>query len=336
MADRSRRRINIEGVLRFALEHQDAPAAGGEIAYQPISEDRRTWLRAALDFLSSAESEIDRLKACTEVLKKSEMKRKERNIDTYADSDEDKKLVLNALEEIIEIIDQIDNARDFCTIGGLKYVVNLIEEIKNNDIIIASCNVIATVTQNNPSCQDFAIRCKVIQPLLNLLQNSDVTEVKVKCVYALSGLIREHIKAQESFAENDGYSIIVRSLQVKAPKLRIKIAFLCKALCAHQPEIKDILLRVGFVDHLAVILQEPHNSYHEHVLSALVAITDNCAPAVEACRQSHLEFEKSLRSIKDQILSSPELRDSQQEELQYCEKLLTCCFDSDTLAVGER
>ena len=64
-----------------------------------------------MEFLSNAESEIDRLKACTEILKKSEIKRNDRNIDVYADSDDDKKLVSNALEEIIEIIDQIDNAR---------------------------------------------------------------------------------------------------------------------------------------------------------------------------------------------------------------------------------
>ena len=74
-------------------------------------KQRRTWLRAALEFLSNSESEIDRLKACTEILKKSEIKRNDRNINVYANSDEDKKLVSNALEEIIEIIDQIDNAR---------------------------------------------------------------------------------------------------------------------------------------------------------------------------------------------------------------------------------
>lgn len=38
MADRNRRRINIEGVLRFALEHQDIVPAG-ESNYQPASED---------------------------------------------------------------------------------------------------------------------------------------------------------------------------------------------------------------------------------------------------------------------------------------------------------
>nr|CAG4641237.1 EOG090X0EEI [Eulimnadia texana] len=224
-----------------------------------MDENRRKWLEEALKGLSV--NVIEELCKAMERLAPENV----RNPDSNSEEMEE------ALEVIIDFVDSIDTANDFHKIGGLAVLKPCL--LSPHDEVRWRCGeLIATLTQNNPYCQDFVLNEGVLPILLQLTENDTCENARIKALYAVSCLIRDHDKSLEAFINADGFSCLLRVLQTDIEKLRIKAAFLLASLCNKDPSVKDLLCKMGFVEQLAALLQKERDSTHEHLLSALLAL----------------------------------------------------------------
>jgi hypothetical protein len=51
---------------------------------------------------------------------------------------------------------------------------------------------------------------------------------------------------------------------------------------------------MGFVEQFVALLQRDHDSTHEHLLAALLALTHSHPPSIEECRRSEFLFREFL------------------------------------------
>lgn len=56
----------------------------------------------------------------------------------------------------------------------------------------------------------------------------------------------------------------------------------------------DTLCNMGFVEQFVALLQRDHDSTHEHLLAALLALTQSHPPSIEECRRSEFLFREFL------------------------------------------
>lgn len=88
-------------------------------------------------------------------------------------------------------------------------------------------------------------------------------------MHLFSGLTRDVEESQSVFAENDGFSILVRVMQTGDEKLQTKAAFMMKAMCISRPEFKGTCLLFKFTDGnrlLCGYIRKHSNGYDCQVL----------------------------------------------------------------------
>lgn len=74
---------------------------------------------------------------------------------------------------------------DFHKIGGYE-IFNPCFNSVHAQIRSNACNILAEISQNNPYCQDRALECGYVKPLLELVDTDVDQAVTIKAVYALS------------------------------------------------------------------------------------------------------------------------------------------------------
>jgi hypothetical protein len=80
-----------------------------------------------------------------------------------------------------------------------------------------------------------------------------------------------------------------------------KSLFYCLHQFIHQSSFSliDTLVKMGMVDQLVSLLHGPHESFHEHVLNALVVLVSDNPRAVQECHRPELRLEEV---VNDKIL----------------------------------
>lgn len=145
--------------------------------------------------------------------------------------------LLEALEVILNYVDNIDSANDFCKVGGLNVLLPHLESSYGSVQSLAA-SVVAELSQNNPFCQIQLADKNIIQKLCNLLSNN---ETCVNGIYAISCTIRGCEEALNIFIQLNGLQMIADSIkQDKPEKLIIKSLFLMNALCSESNLLKGI------------------------------------------------------------------------------------------------
>nr|CAG4637384.1 EOG090X0EEI [Ceriodaphnia reticulata] len=279
-----------------------------------MSEERRRWLEEALRGLSV--DVVAEISKSLNVL----------NPDRVESPEEDPQEMEDALESITDFVDSIDTANDFHKIGGFFILIPCLNS-PHDGVRWRAGQLIATITQNNPYCQQQILKEDVLPILLKMLENDSCVEARVKALYAISCLTRECSEAQSEFVKLDGFSSLLRALQSSVEKLKVKASFMLTCLCNEDPSFKDTLCNMGFVEQFVALLQREHDSTHEHLLAALLALTHGHPPSIEECRRS--EF--LLREFLDNRIEMISDRDECQEEAEYCRTLLSVIFKGDSV-----
>lgn len=147
----------------------------------------------------------------------------------------------------------IDNALDLHKIGGLVVVINALKS-KYPTLRWRVAQVVASVVQNNPKCQDWAVELNALPLLLELLKTNlnvpsptkDELNAVTKSVFALSSLIRNHENATKAFAESEGPKMLLDIVLTPTSTIRNKrkALFLLQHLLeqALEPESKVKIL----------------------------------------------------------------------------------------------
>jgi hsp70-interacting protein len=291
------------GLLRFCLEHSD----GGNLTETQLpqrDEADYAWLRAALNDL---QTDVDRMKKLVEMLRSPES------------SITDK---ATALEELQYLIEDIDNANDLHKIGGFEPVLALVnDKDSTEDLRYWATWAVATAVQNNPWSQGQAMEKGALDQILLLLQNETRDRVLSKAVPALSGLIRDHPKAVETFLKANGLRLLAYLLtSTKGDQLsaatKMKVVFLFAYLCRVVPLVRHAVREYSLLKPLIDMVAHSDNAdLREKALSCLIEATKDTGLNVEACRELGL-----FEILKDRIGKTAGDEDKQTEH-DLCQAL---------------
>lgn len=306
---------NLQGVLQLAVEA--GSAAEGPTAIEPMSDERKEFLREALAEVCKGQmDEVQQMKQCLAILRKDETSERERE----DDEDEDERE--SAFEILSELCENLDNARDLMILGGLDLSVSQYLCHVQSGLRWRAAELIASCAQNMPQVQVHLLSIGALPKLLQLTDSDPHPTVRVKALYAVSCLVREQDAGLQAFLSHDGFSVLMRGMQSENEKLRTKSAFLLLNLLTSHPEQKDIVVSMGMVQQLVSVLRMPHSPFHEHVLGALCCLVDQCPQGLKDCRDPPLGLEELLRQRSREIQGKEEC----QEELDFCEHLRGVCF----------
>ncbi|XP_041831390.1 hsp70-binding protein 1 [Melanotaenia boesemani] len=311
---------NLQGVLQLAVEA--GSAAEGPAPFEPMSDERRTWLREALsDICKGQLDEVEQIKQCLVVLSKEEIGEKDGNGEEERDEDDDDERE-SAFEMLSELCENLDNARDMMILGGLELCVSKYLCHVQSGLRWRAAQLIASCAQNMPQVQDHLLSIGTLPKLLQLTDSDPHPTVRVKALYAVSCLVREQEAGLQAFLALDGFSVLMRGMQSENEKLRTKSAFLLLNLLTSHPEHKETLVSMGMVQQLVSVLRAPHSPFHEHVLGALCCLVEDFPQGLKDCRNPSLGLEELLKQRAKDLQG----KDESQEELDFCERLRVMCF----------
>ncbi|KAG9464056.1 hypothetical protein GDO78_020569 [Eleutherodactylus coqui] len=227
-----------------------------------------------------------------------------------------------ALELLADLCENLDNASDFCKLGGMDLMLNCYLSCPEAELRWRAANLIGICSQNVPFVQEMALSLGAVNKLLKLVDLDSNEAVRIKALFAISCLVREQEAGLADLVKLDGFSVLMRAMQTDILKLKIKSAFLLQNILISHPEYKSTLCSMGMIQQLVSLLRTEHSSFHEHVLSALCSMTTDFPQGIAECREPELAFEDFLRERCQMIQKQEEY----QEELDYCERLLKMCF----------
>ncbi|KAM4530534.1 hsp70-binding protein 1 [Odontesthes bonariensis] len=311
---------NLQGVLQLAVD--TGSAAEGPAPVEPMSEERQIWLREALSEICKGQmDEVEQMKRCLAVLRREEMGEKEGDGEEEREEDDDDERE-TAFEILSELCENLDNARDLMTLGGLELSVSKYLCHVQSGLRWRAAHLIASCAQNMPQVQDHLLSIGVLPKLLQLTDSDPHPAVRVKALYACSCLVREQEAGFQAFLAHDGFSVLMRGMQSESDKLGTKSAFLLLNLLTTHPEQKETVVSMGMVQQLVSVLRTPHSAFHEHVLGALCCLVEDFPQGLKDCRSPTL----GLGDLLKQRAKDLQGKDECQEELDFCERLRVMCF----------
>lgn len=204
-----------QGLLRFAVEatrSEDAPAQPADMP--PMDPERRRFLEEAL--ASMTVNVVQQLEAAASVLTSA----------TATEADQ-----LSALECILDYVDNMDTANDFCKIGGLAVVLPCLSPAgtKHASVRRQCAALIAELAQNNPFCQQQLHELDALAKLLPLLAEPAAA---VSGMRAISSCVRSYEPAAAAFIAMGGLECALGCLQAaEQEKMVVQSLFLLRALC---------------------------------------------------------------------------------------------------------
>ncbi|XP_002736919.1 hsp70-binding protein 1-like [Saccoglossus kowalevskii] len=301
----------LQDVLKLAIENTPSNTAAAS-DQRDLSEERQQWLHNALSDMYR-----DEVKEMQQYL--SIMKEK-----IESDGDEELEQMEIMLENIQDICESMDNARDFDKIGGLPTLKQCLVH-SHSGVRWRAAALVATMAQNNPYCQQVLLEGEFLSVLLEMLDSDANDTVKVKAIYAVSCMVRNCSNALDDFTKKDGFSVLIRALQSGIEKLQIKAAFMLNAIILEKETIKDDLYSMGYVQQLVGLLQTSHNASHEHIISILCNLVTGHPRCLQECQQPGLNLEQTLKLKIEDVQGKEEYL----EELEYTKQLLSLCFPTE-------
>lgn len=239
---------NLNAILRWTIEHghkEDAPANARSYAKE-MSQERRAWLQEALANMVDTTDVIDivakRLKGLDE------------DGETPLELSEEElvRAQEQTLEEMLVVVDNIDFARDFGQIGGAEALLSLLKS-PHAGLRWRSAEVVATVVQNNPACQDMMLGFDIL-PVLSAMVESDADAVvRTKALLAIASQVRGHPASMDIFLGKLGGLSIMRQVlernrgSAKCAAAR-KILFLIPGILDLRPTFGRRALDAGLVE----------------------------------------------------------------------------------------
>ncbi|XP_077115659.1 hsp70-binding protein 1 isoform X2 [Ranitomeya variabilis] len=300
---------SLQGLLHMAIEA--GTESGSDLQTGQMSHERRQWLQEAMSSAFSGQAdEVQQMKECLKELS---------GETSDEDGDERKE---KALELLADLCENIDNASDFCKLGGMSLMLTRYLSCPEAELRWRTADLIGICSQNVPFVQEMALSLGAVSKLLELLDLDTSETVRIKALFAISCLVREQEAGLAEFVKLDGFSVLMRAMQTHILKLKIKSAFLLQNLLISHPEYKSTLCAMGMIQQLVSLLRTEHSPFHEHVLSALCSMVTDFPQGVAECQAPELAFEDLLKERCKMV----EKREEYQEELDYCEQLLKICF----------
>ncbi|KAL7241383.1 hypothetical protein ACSBR2_006906 [Camellia fascicularis] len=182
---------SLDGMLQWSIGHSD-PAK--------LKETAENVQRLSPDKLKKRQMEIKEL---VERLKMpSDAQLMQIAVDDLNNSSLPSEYHHRALQELLILVEQIDNANDLHKLGGLSVIIR---ELNNPDpeIRTTSAWILGKACQNNPVVQKQVLELGGLAKLMKMVKSSFLEEAR-KALYAVSALIRNNLDGQELFYAETG------------------------------------------------------------------------------------------------------------------------------------
>lgn len=283
------------GILRWSLQYNDGTSGSDA---KPMDPERVKWLQEAM--ASQMVDPVDQLKELIKVL---DVPYGEENKESYSAN------IVETLEYVKQWVENLDWASDLYKIGGYKSVVHLLSS-HDTKVRAAACEVVGTVVQNNPQCQDWSMEMEVLPLLIENWSHPDETE-QTKSLMAIGSLVRGHTMATLAFIKQfKGVSLLLESFTCSVNmKARKKAIFLLNYLVETIPAIK-IASAVFLVETLNKTIDSDDIDIRENSIDCLtlVASDHNSRQLVSsedwACTLSKLIIIKAAYSTDEMLIES--------------------------------
>ncbi|KAK2077076.1 hypothetical protein QBZ16_004710 [Prototheca wickerhamii] len=191
-----------KGLFEWSLQHQDGAGTA-----QPMSESERQWLEEAMK-----SSMVDLGRRMGEIKESLDARASgERSgAEPAAELAEAERL----LDELQDIVETIDAARDLATIGGLDTLSDLLTS-REPSLRARAAEVGGTCVQNTPEVQTrFLEHPTFADRVLRLAREDADATCRVKALLALSCLVRGHAAATAWFKGQGGLGLLVDAAQL--------------------------------------------------------------------------------------------------------------------------
>jgi len=148
------------------------------------------------------------------------------------------------LEEMDDLVDRIDMAKNLDKIGGFTSIIKHLES-QHPSLQWRAAQVFATVVQNNPYCQEAALKHNAISAIIHMFEqfyavgipSEDMHKVVFKALTASSCFIRHFQPAIEQFVQHNGVKLVLGTITSEQTTMRVKkkaLYFLCYLLEQNQ------------------------------------------------------------------------------------------------------
>lgn len=207
------------GLFEWSMAHQD-----GTQPARPLPESERLWLEEAMKAsMIDLGKRMEEIKESLDAHSAEERRRGERP----AELEEAERL----LDELQDIVETIDAARDLASIGGLDTLADLLTSPEPS-IRSRAAEVGATCVQNSPEVQDRFLDHSTYAPrVLDMLRTDTDATCRVKALLALSCQVRGHAPSTSWFKAQGGLELLANVLQEDSDaRARRKAAQLLTAL----------------------------------------------------------------------------------------------------------
>ena len=194
-------------------ESSTSDASESKEAKEKTIEQRRLdveWLTKALSEIAPTVDPVDQMKLLVAI------------VEDAAAPPEKKE---EALTNLLDFVENIDLARDYQTIGGLKATIECIGDSNVGSGVwgIAS-EIVGVVVQNLPVAQQGAFTMGVLPKLVTVAKDATLSgAVRSKALMGVSCLVRGHDEAAAAFmASHDGVGLLVRIALDGEENIRIR------------------------------------------------------------------------------------------------------------------
>jgi len=269
--------------------------------------ERRKFLEKALKSLTVDEMEI--MKNALVTLGNEEATVQEREV---------------ALDNINNLIDNLDSARDLQIIGGFQVVTQYLKS-EHTSLKARAAEITGTVVQNDFNAQSYAIETGTLPLLFTAFEDPDPT-VRKKVVAAVSSLIRNHPQGTTSFFELQGLDLIKKGIKDQAPEVQTKAVFFLYKLLSDHEDVKKAIVTMDLIPVLIQKLDSPDPLFREHVLSVLNLLS-TVKEAVAVMKAPNHNLKTKLESLIGRFAGlTAQEKEAYREEMEGATSLLKICF----------
>lgn len=322
-SNNERRIRDMLGLVKFCLESTASEDASGQISsdVQAMDPERRAWLQQAIESMT-----VDTTKQLLENLAIV----KETIVQMLRDPTQNVAVqrTCDALAILTDLCEDIDYASDFSKLDGFSIFKPLIG-CSHEELTVKACELIAALAQNNPLCQDMAVKTRLLEKLIDFVHiKEDQSHIKARsyALYAISSIIRSNPDVRHHFeAQLEGLAVLLHLLDYQPldtmlekadvakednqtssvywwRKLRIRSVFLFRTLCTESERAKDYFYEKQAIVQISNQLSKSHDpEIREHLLHALKAFLQSMDKTKQA---EMLKLVPNLREIIEQIHKS--------------------------------
>lgn len=275
---------SIAGILKWSTNFHDTRMKPSD--FGPMDPERRKWLKNVME--SMTVNVAKRVETLVETICKG--LEVERGDGTAED-------LVPALEELVDLVEDLDNARDLHLVGGFAPVVSgLASPVPSTRALVSE--VIATVVQNNPETQGFADELDVMPALMKIIEDDANEESMTKALRALSAMFRGNRPLTDKFFSLGGLQLFEQCFQTCPQKAATKILFTLSQVVGSYPALLSehpMDKMAGLAIKRMALLTAASGDLYEQAVGFLRAFSG--AAPIGTLRTSHAADLEKLKSL---------------------------------------